>query len=193
MFGGAFDPPHRAHMTLADTALRQLGLDRLHVIPTGYAGHKTRELTPFVHRLAMTRLAFEARDKVTVDPREGERAGPSYTIDTLVELKAIYPGAHLFLIVGEDQARSMASWHRATEIEKFATICVAARAGSISAEARLNASSPGREGWQLLQTPEMDISATDLRCRLAGGESVAPLVFEPVARYIAHHHLYQTT
>ena len=81
--GGSFDPPHQAHITLATRAIEQLHLDRLLVIPTGDAWHKTRNLTLAPHRLAMTRLAFTELPKVSVDSREIDRHGPTYTMDTL--------------------------------------------------------------------------------------------------------------
>ena len=88
LFGGAFDPPHYAHMALARAAVRQLGLSRLHVTPTGQAWHKSRPLTPAAQRLAMCRLAFAHEPRCVVDGRETRRDGPSYTIDTLAALQA---------------------------------------------------------------------------------------------------------
>ena len=76
MFGGAFDPPHNAHVALAQTALTELSLDRLHIIPTGQAWHKARSLSPAENRLAMARLAFQNMPRVVVDDREIKRAGP---------------------------------------------------------------------------------------------------------------------
>ena len=86
MFGGAFDPPHNAHVTLAGVAVDQLALDELRIFPTGQAWHKARPLSPSVHRLAMARLAFQGLPRVVVDPRELEREGPTYTVDTLFEI-----------------------------------------------------------------------------------------------------------
>ena len=129
VFGGAFDPPHIAHTALARAALEQLALDELRIIPTGEAWHKNRHLTPAAHRLEMARLAFGAMDRVVVDPRETRRSGPSYTVDTLTELRREMPTAQILLIIGEDQAAALPGWHRWREIINFATICVAARAG----------------------------------------------------------------
>ena len=83
VFGGAFDPPHLAHMALVKTAVADLQLDELRVIPTGQAWHKPRALSPAHHRLAMAQLAFADLPNVLVDPRETQRVGPSYTVDTL--------------------------------------------------------------------------------------------------------------
>ena len=191
VYGGAFDPPHQAHRVLAQTALQQLALDVLHVVPTGRAWHKERDLLAFAHRFTMARLAFEGLGQVVMDEREGSRPGASYTIDTLTELQVQYPQARLFLIIGEDQARSFRSWHRSPEIMKFATICVAPRASSVSVCGPLDSTSWWMDGWIRLQTPSMELSATELRAQLVRGVPVVPLVCEPVARYIADHHLYQ--
>lgn len=192
VFGGAFDPPHIAHAALAQVAIAQLQLDVLFVIPTGEAWHKSRSLTPAAHRLEMARLTFDGLDRVVIDPRETLRSGPSYTIDTLLELRTEFPQAQLFLVLGEDQAQALGSWHRFREIPEFATICVAARADFTRAGGIFNALLSEIPGLRVLEMPPMEVSATDIRLRLAQRQPVAPLVFEPVARYIAQHHLYQT-
>ena len=192
VFGGAFDPPHIAHVALARTAIEQLRLDVLFVIPTGEAWHKTRGLTPAVHRLEMSHLAFAELDCVVVDPRETLRAGPSYTADTLLELRTEYPGAQLFLVLGEDQAQALGSWHRIGEIPEIATICVAERADFTRAEGIFDALPSDIPGLRRLEMPPMEVSSTDIRSRVAHGQADAPLVFDPVARYIAQHHLYRT-
>ena len=130
LFGGAFDPPHGAHVALARAAVEQLGLDRLHVAPTGMAWHKAQTLSAAAHRLAMCRLAFGGLPKVFVDDRELRRGGPTYTIDTLTELRAQYPGAELFLQIGADQAAAFHTWRRAGEIVDMAVISIAVRADS---------------------------------------------------------------
>jgi nicotinate-nucleotide adenylyltransferase len=192
VFGGAFDPPHSGHVALARAAIEQLRLDVLFVIPTGEAWHKSRKLTPAVHRLEMAHLAFAELDCVVVDPCETLRTGPSYTVDTLLELRTEYPRAHLFLVLGEDQAQTLGAWHRFSEISEIATICVAGRADFTRAEGIFNALPSEIPGLRQLQMPPMEVSATEIRLRLAHGQPVAPLVFDPVARYIAQHHLYRT-
>ena len=192
LFGGAFDPPHIAHVALARAAIEQLRLDVLFVIPTGEAWHKNRSLTPAAHRLEMAHLAFAELDCVIVDPRETLRTGPSYTVDTLLELRTEFPKAQLFLILGEDQAQMLGSWHRFSEIPGFATICVAGRADFTRAGGIFNTLPSEIPGLRQLEMPPMDVSATEIRLRLAHGQPAAPLVFDPVARYIAQHHLYRT-
>lgn len=193
VFGGAFDPPHIAHATLIGAAVAELALDELRVIPTGHAWHKARPLTPAFHRVAMAQLAFGDLPKVVIDPRETQRDGPSYTVDTLRELTAENPGATLFLVIGEDQARALSTWHCWEEILRLAIICVAERKDLTGASPRLMAPESSEPRFRPLQVPAMPVSATEIRARIATHRSVAPLVFEPVARYIDDHHLYQTT
>ena len=192
VFGGAFDPPHAAHVALARTAVTDLQLDELRVIPTGQAWHKARALSPTEHRLAMAQLAFADVPRVVVDDREIQRSGPSYTIDTLRELKTQWPDAELFLIVGEDQARALPTWHEWQSILQIAIICVAEREDLTGARPLFVAQEAQKSRFRRLRFPAMPVSATEIRARIAAHQSVVPLVFEPVARYIDHHHLYQT-
>ena len=193
VFGGAFDPPHAAHVALAQAAMSDLQLDELRVVPTGQAWHKIRALTPAPHRLAMARLAFAALPGVVVDPCETQRAGPSYTVDTLRALQAQRPDADLFLLIGEDQAQGLSSWHDWQEVLRLAIICVAEREDVTGARPRFIAPKSHESRFRRLQMPAMPVSATDIRARIAAHQCVVPLVFEPVARYIGDHHLYQTT
>ena len=188
VFGGAFDPPHRVHRALARLALRHLGLDVLHVIPTGYAWHKTRPLSPAVHRLAMCRLAFARLNRVVIDARELARPGPSYTADTLAELRTQDPQAELLLLIGADQWRALPSWQRWRDVLALATPVVAARPGAALADAPLGP--PPRT----LPWPARDVSSTAVRCAAAAGADVAELaalVPMAVARYIVAHGLYR--
>ncbi|RYY59086.1 MAG: nicotinate (nicotinamide) nucleotide adenylyltransferase, partial [Comamonadaceae bacterium] len=128
VFGGAFDPPHNAHLALARAALDQLNLQQLRIFPTGRAWHKTRALTSGDDRLAMSRLAFGELPRTVVDAREVLRDGPTYTLDTLRELQDEQPDAQLVLIMGADQARALPSWHGWQVILSTAIISVAHRA-----------------------------------------------------------------
>ncbi len=188
MFGGAFDPPHRAHRLLAQAAVQQLALDRLHVLPTGDAWHKDHGLAPAEHRLAMARLAFGGLDAVQVDDREIRRSGPTYSVDTLRELQAQNPGAQLFLLMGEDQAAGFDRWRNWQEIARLAVLCVAGR-GSGSGLASLEAL-PGVRVHRL-DWPQMAESATEVRARLGRKQDIIALVEPAVARYIETHHLYE--
>ncbi len=197
LFGGAFDPPHDAHLALARAAIDELRLDRLHVVPTGDAWHKTRPLSPGVHRLAMCRLAFAELPRVRVDERELLRDGPTYTIDTLSELRTEYPGATLFLQIGADQAAAFHTWRRADEILQIATLSIAVRydpsgaAGPFGADDPLPGMAVDAQRVRLLGLPAMPHSATEVRRRVAAGLPIGHLVPAAVAGYIAEHHLYQ--
>lgn len=197
VFGGAFDPPHEAHLALARAALAQLDLIELRVFPTGQAWHKERTLSPAQDRLAMTRLAFAGLAGAVVDAREMLRSGPTYTLDTLRDLQAERPGAQLVLIMGADQAASLTQWHGWEEIISIAIISVAFRAAATASAGRtdpriLPALPPGTR-FETLELPPMDTSATDIRSRAVRGEDFSELVPPAVARYIDQHHLYRST
>lgn len=200
MFGGAFDPPHWAHRALAETALKQLGLDVLHVLPTGHAWHKTRVLSSAADRVAMCHLAFDDLARVKIDEREIHREGPSYTADTLHELQHEYPGAQLFLVLGADQLLAFRSWIRWQEVLSLATLAVANRATNIGADAPLDQAvetdlSQVDLPFERLDMPLRNISATAVRARLEqaaqSASALEVLVPEAVAGYISTHHLYQ--
>ena len=200
MFGGAFDPPHLAHRALAEAALDQLGLDALHIMPTGQAWHKARSLTPAEHRVAMCQLAFGDLPRTLIDRRETIRQGPSYTADTLTELAREYPGATLYLVLGADQLLAFKSWVHWPEVLARAQLAVANRALHIGADAALDQ----REKMDLsavdlpfvtLSMPLNNISASAVRSRVdqpaTQSAAIARLVPAGVASYISDHSLYQ--
>jgi nicotinate-nucleotide adenylyltransferase len=196
VFGGAFDPPHLAHVALVQTAIDQLQLDEVRVLPTGQAWHKAHGLSDPAHRLAMTRLAFAGLPRVVVDAREITRSGPSYTVDTLLELAREQPGSQLFLLIGDDQRRSLPAWHRIGEIAQLAIICAADRDPEVEAWSDADVAKPSSEASfalpiQSLHMPLMPLSATDIRQRIARHQPVQTLVTAEVERYIHEHHLYR--
>jgi nicotinate-nucleotide adenylyltransferase len=192
VFGGAFDPPHVAHVALAQAALEQLQLDQLRIFPTGQAWHKPRAMSAPEHRLAMTRLAFGHLPRTVIDERELQRPGPTYTIDTLRELKAEHPAAQLFLVMGEDQAVSLTRWREWEAILGMTVICMAARASAQTNAGAAQPALPAQAQVRLLQLPNMPESATEVRERAAAGTGIAHLVPAPVASYIEQHYLYQS-
>ena len=197
IFGGAFDPPHLAHVALVEAALAQLQLDLVRVLPTGQAWHKPRQLSEAAHRLAMTRLAFTHVPKVVVDEREILRTGPSYTVDTLHELQVEYPQAQLYLLLGDDQRRSLPSWHQIGEIDRVAIICAAGRNMAVRAwndnsnspDSSLPMSDTLQARIRSLDMPLMPHSATDIRVLAATQQALKGLVSPAVERYIHEHHL----
>jgi nicotinate-nucleotide adenylyltransferase len=190
VFGGSFDPPHLAHISLLETAVNELALDETHVFPTGNAWHKSRTLTAVNHRLAMTELAFGNCLKVVVDAQEILRTGPSYTVDTLRNLVRDHLLADLYLIVGADQAAALTTWRDWQEILQLATVCVADRGDTIRVGSLFDAEKLFPHRFIHLQMPALAISATQIRSRVAAAQPIDTLVSEPVARYIADHHLY---
>jgi nicotinate-nucleotide adenylyltransferase len=212
VFGGAFDPPHLAHHALAQAAVSQFQLDRLLVMPTGQAWHKSRDLTPAEHRLAMARLAFENVPQVQVDARETQRSGPTYTFDTLTELHHEHPQAELFLFIGSDQAQAFHTWHQWQGILKLATVVEARRVADADHLPNASTHSPlslGEKGLQdtqwhnralekpvvsaVLQMPNMPCNATDIRASIAQGQPITEWLSPSVLHYIQQHRLYLTT
>jgi nicotinate-nucleotide adenylyltransferase len=192
VYGGAFDPPHVAHHTLAQAAIEQLQLDQLRIFPTGQAWHKTYQPLPAMHRLAMAQLAFADLAQVQIDPRETQRPGATYTIDTLTELQGEQPQAELFLIMGADQFQAFRTWHRWQDIAKIATLCIAGRAHPASEKGVNALENTDQTACKMLHInmPAMSTSATEIRRQVREGLGIDHLVNPGVARYIAQHHLY---
>lgn len=193
LYGGSFDPPHQAHLALARTALTQLGLDRLLWLPAGRPWQKARELAPDADRLAMLRLLVAGEPRFAIDERELHRAGPSYTIDTLRELRAERPEARLFLLIGQDQLAGLPSWRDWTELLDAATLAVAGRAGDAVAPPPDVAARAPR--LVRVEMPPMAVSSSAIRAHLAAGgtaRELAPAMVSPeVAGYIDSRRLYR--
>ncbi|MGE5117237.1 MAG: nicotinate-nucleotide adenylyltransferase [Betaproteobacteria bacterium] len=187
LFGGTFDPPHDAHLALARAALDQLGLDRLLWIPAGQPWQKTgvRALTDAAHRAAMVELAIAGEPRFVLERSELERPGPSYTLDTVRELRSREPGNEWFLIIGQDQYARLATWHGWRELLPLVTLAVAARAGAAPQADPALAALPHRM-VPIVLAP-MPHASTALRAGVAPLASMVPLA---VARYIDRHHLY---
>jgi len=179
--------------------MAQLQLSQVRVVPTGQAWHKTRQLTEAEHRLAMVRLAFAHLPQVVVDDREIRRVGPSYTVDTLHALQAEFAQAQIYLLIGDDQRRSLPAWHQISEIERIAIICAAGRDRAVRAwnedestlATPLKLSDTLRARMVTLDMPFMPHSATDIRVMVATQQTLNGLVTPAVERYIHDHHLYR--
>lgn len=187
LFGGTFDPPHNAHVALARVARDALQLDEVRWIPAGQPWQKHRRVTAAEHREAMVRLAIEGEPGWVLDRSELERPGPSYTLDTVVSLQAALPNAHWTLIVGADQYAGLHTWRDWPELLSRVDLAVANRPGptpEVSPDVL-------RHPHRVVPLPMLDISSTDLRRRIATGQSVAALVPPRVAGYIAQNSLYQ--
>lgn len=203
IYGGTFNPIHRGHMAAARFAAEELGLDRLLLIPAGLPPHKALSTdTPAAeHRLEMTRLAAKAMElscPVEVLDMELTRTGPSYTLDTLRELKAGYPEDHLYFLMGTDMFLSFQSWRGPAEIAGLCTLCAFSRAETddpeqFAKQKRFLEKNMGAD-VVILKLPEIvEISSTQLRAGLAAGEGAGLTYLAPVVYgYILRHRLYGT-
>jgi len=188
VFGGTFDPPHIGHLLLASDAREALSLDRLIFIPTGAQPLKVN--TPPVasarDRLEMVRLAVADDANYSVDDTEIGRKGLSYTVDTLEHLSERYPGAKLFLLLGEDSLRSFDQWREPQRIMELARLAVMRRDG-----ASLEGVKPIPSGVLEVSTRRVDVSSTEIRERLRAGKSIKGFVPESVERFVEARGLYR--
>lgn len=197
IFGGAFDPVHNGHVHLAREAISQLKLRRLLIIPTYESPHKNTKLLPFEQRAEMCRLAFSGigegythgNCKIEISNIEQKMGGISYTINTLRELKKLYPNERFYLIIGGDMLFSFTKWYKYESILKESTVCAAARGGDNFADMLEFANEVGR--IKVMPTEVVDISSTEIRERLKKNESVSGLVPESVEKYIAENGLFK--
>lgn len=204
LLGGTFDPVHVGHLALARSACEALRLDSVRFIPTGQSWQKTGSDAGALARLAMVRLAIASFPAFMADDREVRRSGPSYTVDTLAELRAeLGPDPALVLLLGSDQLRNLATWHRYRDLLRFAHIA-ASRRGSHrldgfepAVEALLQAH--GRDALPdapagaivFFRMPPVPVSASVLRAQLARGERPRELLPPEVLAYIERHRLYR--
>ena len=199
VYGGSFDPPHRAHIALPHAAAEQIGPlpgAGILYIPAGQPPHKSRPMTAAHHRLAMLRLALEDSDRAAISEIELNRAGPSYTVDTLRQLHSQFPGATLRLLIGADMAAIFYQWRDPQAILELAEPLVMMRAPADN-ESLLAMLPPGEaEAWRsrIVAVPPLDISSTELRTLLAAGDYQNPrlsaMLDAKVIQYIRVHHLY---
>jgi nicotinate-nucleotide adenylyltransferase len=184
ILGGTFDPPHIAHLAVAQAAHEQLGLDEIVFMPAGDPWQKSGyQITPAIHRMAMTRLAASAAPYFVADDREVLRSGPTYTIDTVMNL-----GQECVLLLGADAVRGVPSWNRAEELIELVTFGVVDRPGVVRDD--LDTKVQSKCTW--IDMPRIDISSTDIREHVATGHSARFLVPEAVAVYIETNGLYKT-
>ncbi|HEX4232790.1 MAG TPA: nicotinate-nucleotide adenylyltransferase [Caldimonas sp.] len=187
LFGGSFDPVHNAHVALATLALAELRLDEVRWIPVGQPSQKARQLSAAADREAMVRLAIEGEPRFVLDRTELRRRGLSYTLDTVRELAAAEPGNEWVLILGQDQYATLHTWRDWRELVARVTLAIANRPDAANPDNPQIAAVP----HQMVSLPMMDISSTEVRRRVAAGESIANLVPPAVASYIERRQLYR--
>ena len=191
VLGGTFDPIHVGHIAAGSAAVECARLDRVIFVPTGQPPHRPPAAASAEHRLAMTRLATADDERFEVSDLELRRSGASFTSETLRELRALYPSAQLFLILGWDAARLFNSWHEPEQVRALATTVVVARPGSGSPEAaELEAAALGGPDTILCLEQTPNVSASTIRQDVKNGRSIAGKVPPAVEKYMAAHHLY---
>ncbi len=210
LFGGTFDPVHLGHVVPAVRALETFRFERLVFVPAFNPPHKLGDpLTPFPHRFAMLALATQPYDRFLVSAAEAERAGPTYTFDTVRSFRERFAAEQLYFLMGSDSFSQIETWHRWEELVDLVHLVVLHRdtVWGEALEARVPRPLHGRmrrvEPFQAVPDPEpgstwiylleheaFPVSATQLRERLRLGRSIHELVPPEVHRYIVKHHLY---
>lgn len=197
LFGGSFDPIHFGHLISARAVAEHFELPRVFIIPAARPPHKLNDkLTQVENRLAMARLAVEGDPLFEVSDVETLRPGPSYTIDTVGYFRGrLGPAVELFWIIGADTLPDLVLWHRVADLLAAVRIVAAARPGwrtpDLSAlRAKVGPAVVDRLVADCCVTPEIDISATDIRHRIQSRRSVRYLMPERVVSYIETHGLY---
>jgi nicotinate-nucleotide adenylyltransferase len=193
VLGGAFNPPHIGHLVLAQEAAFQLDLDRVLLMPTGEAPHKRIEPEPGAKvRLEMARQAAAGDDLLEVSDLEVIGEGPSYTFRTLEKLSAERPGDRIFFLMGADVAAHLESWKCPERVLELARLGIAGRPGTTLDEAEAALERLGAEDRaETIRMPEIAVSSTRIRRRIAQGRPVRYLVPDPVIELITAEGLYR--
>jgi nicotinate-nucleotide adenylyltransferase len=193
LLGGTFDPPHAGHLLLAQTALVELGLERVLFLPAGQPVHKGgKVISEPAHRITMARLAVAGNDAFVVDTADAGRPAPHTTVSLLPLLEENYPGRPLWLLLGGDSLRDLPTWYQPAELVARVRLAVLPRPGAAIDWAALEAAVPGvRAATQLLDGPAIDLSSTRLRGWAAAGRSLRYLTPDAVCAYISRAGLYQ--
>lgn len=190
VFGGSFDPPHNGHLALCRLAHDRLGIDRL-IISVSKNPFKAGADASDLHRLRMAELLSREIDPTgrfaQVSTWELERPGPSYTIDLLRHLHASHPSSELLLLLGEDSYRDLPRWKSADEIVRLCRVVVFARPSAKKSDVGTGAALPAAGFFEL----DVPVSATEVRGRLARGETADHLVPPSIAAYITANGLYR--
>ncbi|PYI90914.1 MAG: nicotinate (nicotinamide) nucleotide adenylyltransferase [Verrucomicrobia bacterium] len=180
IFGGTFDPIHHGHLILARDAFEQLSLDRLIFIPAAISPHKLKQQpTAPELRLEMLRAAIEGESHFCLDALELERPAPSYTVDTMEALKTREPDADFVYLIGEDNVVHLPTWHRFADLSRMVQFAVLDRSG-------LKTTHP----YPTIRR-HLEISASDIRNRVARGQSIRYLVPPAVEKIIRERQLYR--
>ena len=187
--GGTFDPIHHGHLVAASEVAGVFGLDEVVFVPTGQPWQKSeRAVSPAEGRYLMTVFATAANHRFSVSRVDVDRGGPTYTIDTLVDLRAQRPDAELFFITGADALAQIMTWHEPEDMFSLAEFVGCTRPGHSIDDVMLRGLP--RDRVRIVEIPALAISSTDCRTRVGRGEPVWYLVPDGVVQYIAKHSLY---
>ena len=184
LLGGTFDPPHLGHLVVAECARVELGLDEVRLLVAGDPWMKSTTSPP-EHRVGMTAAAVADDPHLGVDAREVGRQGPTYTADTLAQLRREAPDTRWYFVLGEDAAEGLPAWERVDEAFALATFVVVTRPGHRPPDP---ATLPGP--IEHLEIPQLEVSSTQLRERFASGRATRYLVPVAVDDYVRAHGLY---
>jgi nicotinate-nucleotide adenylyltransferase len=194
VLGGTFDPVHMGHLIIAEEVRARLDLAKVLFVPAGQPLLKLNNaISPAQHRVEMVRLAIADEPSFKLSTMEIERPGPSYTVDTMAELGCqIGAEDKLFFILGWDNLIQLPRWHEPSRLVKLCRLVPVPRVGHPSLDLdSLEAAIPGlSQSLIMLDTPQIEISSSEIRERVARGLSIHQLVPEPVERYIKQHRLY---
>lgn len=186
VMGGTFDPIHHGHLVAASEVAQSYGLDEVLFVPTGVPTYKS-VVTPAEHRYLMTVIATASNPRFTVSRVDIDRGKPTFTIDTLRDIRREHPEAELFFITGADAIAQILSWRDVEELWQLAHFVAVSRPGH-----DLSVSGLPEQDVSLLEVPALAISSTDCRDRVRRGFPVWYLVPDGVVQYISKHHLYRS-
>jgi nicotinate-nucleotide adenylyltransferase len=187
--GGTFDPIHHGHLVAASEVQSWFDLDEVVFVPTGDPWQKSgREVAPAEHRYLMTVIATASNPRFWVSRVDIDRAGPTYTVDTLRDLKTSMPDSELYFITGADALADIFTWRSAEDLFALAQFVGCTRPGH-EMDAQTLAAIPA-DRVTMVEIPALAISSTECRERTRRGEPVWYLVPDGVVQYIAKHHLY---
>ncbi len=191
VLGGTFDPVHHGHLVAASEVAYRLGLDEVLLVPAGQQWQKTRpDISPAEDRYAMTVIATEPDPRLAASRVDLERAGPTYTVDTLTDLHtSLGAEVELVLILGADALAGLHTWHRAKEIPALAHLVGVTRPGHDLRSTDALGLPPGSVTY--VEIPALEVSSSDIRARVADGAPIRYLVPDAVAQYVEDHGLYQ--
>ncbi|MBN2085781.1 MAG: nicotinate (nicotinamide) nucleotide adenylyltransferase [Anaerolineales bacterium] len=192
ILGGTFDPPHNAHLALAERSLRQLALSCVLWVLTPDPPHKADNITPYPLRREMLRAAIAGIPAFELSEVETERRGPHYMVDTLRILRRRNPGTEFTLLLGGDSLRDILRWHHPRQLIRMCTLAVLRRPGTRVGMARLEKFVPGiSKRTVFIEAPPMQISSTNIRSLVREGKSIAGQVPPAVGEIIRRNGLYR--